>query len=157
MVKRIKSHLTEVDLDPSEYRWIPLTFDEMFGEVMSNVDILKPLLCDIMGLEDAKMTKPEKQHTIAEHKPKKYSLRLDIYTEINGIPVDVELQRQNSKYLGFRARVYTSAMDKHASPSKRKYNIPEVWSIWFNGFEVCEDHEPLLHCQMYTQNHVPIK
>lgn len=87
--------------------------DFMFGAVMRDPKLCKPLLELILGVKIRKIEYPELQKTIDERYGSK-AIRLDVYVEDEaGTVYDVEIQATEKKHLPKRTRYYQGVIDLH--------------------------------------------
>ena len=85
--------------------------DFMFGAVMRNPKLCKPLLEMILGVKIRKIEYPELQKAIDKRYGSK-SIRLDVYVEDEaGTVYDVEIQATRKKHLPKRVRYYQGIID----------------------------------------------
>ena len=85
--------------------------DFMFGAVMSNPKLCKPLLEMILRKKIARIEYPELQKTIDKQYGSK-GVRLDVYVEDNEQTVyNIEIQTTKKKYLSKRTRYYQGMID----------------------------------------------
>ena len=85
--------------------------DFMFGAVMRNPRLCKPLLELVLGVRIRKIEYPELQKTIHKRYGSK-SIRLDVYVEDDaGTVYDVEIQTTSKKHLPKRIRYYQGMID----------------------------------------------
>ena len=90
---------------------LKITDDFMFGAVMSNPKLCKPLLEMVLGVRIRKIEYPELQKTIDKRYGSK-SVRLDVYVEDDeGTVYNVEIQATNKKHLPKRTRYYQGIID----------------------------------------------
>ena len=87
--------------------------DFMFGAVMRDPRLCKPLLELVLDVKIRKIEYPELQKTIGERYGSK-SIRLDVYVEDEaGTVYDVEIQTEAKKGLPKRTRYYQGVIDLH--------------------------------------------
>ena len=87
--------------------------DFMFGAVMSDPRLCRPLLELVLGVKIRRIEYPEPQKTIRERRGSK-SIRLDVYVEDEaGTVYDVEIQTEQKKGLPKRMRYYQGLIDLH--------------------------------------------
>ena len=87
--------------------------DFMFGAVMRDPKLCKPLLELILNVKIRKIEYPELQKTIDERYGSK-AIRLDVYVEDEaGTVYDVEIQTTEKKHLPMRTRYYQGVIDLH--------------------------------------------
>ena len=92
---------------------LTITDDFMFGAVMRDPKLCKPLLEMILGVRIRRIEYPELQKTLNERYASK-SIRLDVYVEDEaGTVYDVEIQTTEKKHLPKRTRYYQGVMDLH--------------------------------------------
>ena len=85
----------------------------MFGAVMSNPKLCKPLLELILGVKIQKIEYPELQKVINERYGSK-GIRLDVYVEDEaGTVYNVEIQTTDKGHLPRRTRYYQGMIDLH--------------------------------------------
>ena len=85
--------------------------DFMFGAVMSNPKLCKPLLELILGVKILKIEYPELQKVINERYGSK-GIRLDVYVEDEaGTVYNVEIQTTDKGHLPRRTRYYQGMID----------------------------------------------
>ena len=90
---------------------LTITDDFMFGAVMRDPKLCKPLLERILGVKIRKIEYPELQKALNERYGSK-SIRLDVYVEDDaGTVYDVEIQTTQIKYLPKRTRYYQGVID----------------------------------------------
>ena len=87
--------------------------DFMFGAVMRDPKLCKPLLELILNVKIRKIEYPELQKTIDKRYGSK-AIRLDVYVEDEaGTVYDVEIQTTEKKHLPKRTRYYQGIIDLH--------------------------------------------
>ena len=87
--------------------------DFMFGAVMRDPKLCKPLLELVLGVKIRKIEYPELQKTIDARYGSK-AIRLDVYVEDEaGTVYDVEIQTNEKKHLPKRTRYYQGVIDLH--------------------------------------------
>lgn len=87
--------------------------DFMFGAVMRDPRLCKPLLELVLNVKIRKVEYPELQKTMVERYGSK-SIRLDVYVEDEaGTVYDVEIQTEAKKGLPKRTRYYQGVIDLH--------------------------------------------
>ena len=87
--------------------------DFMFGAVMRDPTLCKPLLELVLGVKIRKIEYPELQKTIDARYGSK-AIRLDVYVEDEaGTVYDVEIQTTEKKHLPKRTRYYQGVIDLH--------------------------------------------
>ena len=87
--------------------------DFMFGAVMRDPKLCKPLLELILNVKIRKIEYPELQKTIDKRYGSK-AIRLDVYVEDEaGTVYDVEIQATEKKHLPKRTRYYQGVIDLH--------------------------------------------
>ena len=87
--------------------------DFMFGAVMRDPRLCKPLLELVLNVKIRRIEYPELQKTIGERYGSK-SIRLDVYVEDEaGTVYDVEIQTEAKKGLPKRTRYYQGVIDLH--------------------------------------------
>ena len=85
--------------------------DFMFGAVMRDPKLCKPLLEMVLGVKIARIEYPELQKTVSERYDSK-SIRLDVYVQDDaGTVYDIEIQTTNKKHLPRRVRYYQGLID----------------------------------------------
>ena len=90
---------------------LTISDDFMFGAVMQNPNLCKPLLELILGVKIRKIEYPELQKVINKHYGSK-AIRLDVYVEDEaGTVYDVEIQTTAKKHLPKRTRYYQGIID----------------------------------------------
>ena len=90
---------------------LTISDDFMFGAVMQNPNLCKPLLELILGVKIRKIEYPELQKVINKHYGSK-AIRLDVYVEDEaGTVYDVEIQTTVKKHLPKRTRYYQGIID----------------------------------------------
>ena len=101
---------------------LTITDDFMFGAVMRDPKLCKPLLEMILGVKIRKIEYPELQKTLNERYGSK-SIRLDVYVEDEaGTVYDVEIQTTEKKHLPKRTRYYQGVMDLHILEKGEDYS-----------------------------------
>ena len=99
-----------------------ITDDFLFGEVMSDPEICKPLLEYILDIKIDNISYPEKQKVIDVMIDAK-SIRLDIFTNVNDDSVaDMEAQNKKESFLGKRVRYYHGMIDLNIINKGEKYS-----------------------------------
>lgn len=92
---------------------LTITDDFMFGAVMRDPKLLKPLLEMILGVKIQRIEYPELQKTLNERYTSK-SIRLDVYVADEvGTVYNVEIQTSDKKHLPRRTRYYQGMIDLH--------------------------------------------
>ncbi|MBQ6961632.1 MAG: Rpn family recombination-promoting nuclease/putative transposase [Clostridia bacterium] len=92
---------------------LTITDDFMFGAVMRDPKLLKPLLEMILGVKIRRIEYPELQKALNERYGSK-GIRLDVYVEDEKETVyNVEIQTSDKKHLPKRTRYYQGAIDLH--------------------------------------------
>ena len=92
---------------------LTITDDFMFGAVMRNPKLCKPLLELILGMKIRKIEYPELQKAVDARYGSK-AIRLDVYVEDEaGTVYDVEIQTTRKKHLPMRTRYYQGVIDLH--------------------------------------------
>ena len=92
---------------------LTLTDDFMFGAVMRDPKLLKPLLEMILRVKIRRIEYPELQKTLNERFGSK-SIRLDVYVaDEAGTVYNVEIQTTAKKHLPRRTRYYQGVIDLH--------------------------------------------
>jgi predicted transposase/invertase (TIGR01784 family) len=99
---------------------LTLSDDFIFGAVMSNPACCKPLIEMIMGIEVARIEYPDIQKSINVTYDSK-GIRLDIYTEGDGVLYDLEMQTAVNAYLSKRSRYYNDIIDVNYLKKGEKY------------------------------------
>ena len=90
---------------------LTITDDFMFGAVMRNPNLCKPLLELVLGVKIRKIEYPELQKVIDARYGSK-AVRLDVYVEDEaGTVYDVEIQTTRKKHLPKRMRYYQGIID----------------------------------------------
>lgn len=92
---------------------LTITDDFMFGAVMRDPKLLKPLLEMILGVKIRRIEYPELQKALNERYGSK-GIRLDVYVEDEEETVyNVEIQTSDKKHLPKRTRYYQGVIDLH--------------------------------------------
>lgn len=92
---------------------LTITDDFMFGAVMRDPRLLKPLLEMILGVKIRRIEYPELQKALNERYGSK-GIRLDVYVEDEKETVyNVEIQTSDKKHLPKRTRYYQGVIDLH--------------------------------------------
>ena len=92
---------------------LTITDDFMFGAVMRDPKLLKPLLEMILGVKIRRIEYPELQKALNERYGSK-GIRLDVYVEDEKETVyNVEIQTSDKKHLPKRTRYYQGVIDLH--------------------------------------------
>ena len=85
----------------------------MFGAVMQDPKLLKPLLEMVLRVKIQRIEYPELQKTLNERYASK-SIRLDVYVaDEAGTVYNVEIQTSDKKHLPRRTRYYQGVIDLH--------------------------------------------
>ncbi|MBR1736846.1 MAG: Rpn family recombination-promoting nuclease/putative transposase [Firmicutes bacterium] len=93
----------------------------MFGAVMSNPKLCKPLLEHILGIKIKRIEYPELQKVIDERYESK-GIRLDVYVEDDKNTVyNIEIQTTSNKNLPKRMRYYQGLIDLHTIDKGEDY------------------------------------
>ena len=101
---------------------LTITDDFMFGAVMRNPKLCKPLLEMILGVKIRRIAYPELQKVLDERYGSK-SIRLDVYVEDDNETVyDVEIQTTEKRNLPKRTRYYQGIIDLHILEKGEDYN-----------------------------------
>jgi predicted transposase/invertase (TIGR01784 family) len=109
---------------------LTLSDDFIFGAVMSNPACCKPLIEMIMGIKVAKIEYPDIQKSINMTYDAK-GIRLDIYTEGDGVLYDLEMQTTVNEYLPKRSRYYNDLIDVNYLKKGEKYKkLPQCIVIF---------------------------
>jgi predicted transposase/invertase (TIGR01784 family) len=109
---------------------LTLSDDFIFGAVMSNPLCCKPLIEMIMGIKVAKIEYPDIQKSINMKYDAK-GIRLDIYTEGDGVLYDLEMQTTVNEYLPKRGRYYNDMIDMNYLKKGEKYKkLPQCVVIF---------------------------
>ncbi|MBR3106406.1 MAG: Rpn family recombination-promoting nuclease/putative transposase [Clostridia bacterium] len=100
---------------------LTITDDFMFGAVMRDPKLLKPLLEMILGVKIQRIEYPELQKTLNERYTSK-SIRLDVYVADEvGTVYNVEIQTSDKKHLPRRTRYYQGMIDLHILEKDEDY------------------------------------
>ena len=92
---------------------LTITDDFMFGAVMRDPKLLKPLLEMILGVKIRRIEYPELQKVLNERYSSK-GIRLDVYVEDEKETIyNVEIQTSEKKHLPKRTRYYQGVIDLH--------------------------------------------
>lgn len=104
-----------------ELKDLTIVDDFMFGAVMSNPKLCKPLLEMILETKIRKIEYPELQKTIDKQYGSK-GVRLDVYVEDEENTVyNIEIQTSKKKYLPKRTRYYQGMIDLNIIDSGDEY------------------------------------
>jgi predicted transposase/invertase (TIGR01784 family) len=130
-----KNHACAVNQGPGAFQHknfdeLTLSDDFIFGAVMSNPDCCKPLIEMIMGIKVTRIEYPDIQKAIhVTHDSK--GIRLDIYTEGDGVLYDLEMQTAVNAYLPKRSRYYQNIIDMNYLKKGEKYKkLPQCIVIF---------------------------
>ena len=100
---------------------LTISDDFMFGAVMKDPKLCKPLLEYILGIKIKEIKYPQRQKVIDERYDSK-SVRLDVYVEDDENTVyNIEIQTTSNKNLPKRMRYYQGIIDMHTISKGSKY------------------------------------
>jgi predicted transposase/invertase (TIGR01784 family) len=133
---------------------LTLSDDFIFGAVMSNPACCKPLIEMIMGIKVAKIEYPDIQKSINMTYDAK-GIRLDIYTEGDGVLYDLEMQTTVNEYLPKRSRYYNDLIDVNYLKKGEKYKkLPQCYGAHSIKFSLRS--KAMCGCRIFDSVHIVI-
>ncbi|MCR5482270.1 MAG: Rpn family recombination-promoting nuclease/putative transposase [Clostridia bacterium] len=113
----------------------------LFCKVLSDKDVCKALLEEIMGFEIADLQYCDIEKTMEPDGESK-GIRIDVIVkDKEGNIYDIEMQNRNTGDISFRSRYYQSVMDiEHLDKGDGDYrNLPKTCIIFFTTFDMFGD------------------
>ena len=131
-----KLNHTDLAMQNTEDKFIPIYIDAMFSKVMKNEEACKQTLEAILGFKIEKIEYINQEQEIDAGVESK-SIRADVYAKEDGKVYDIEMQNYTKPDLVKRMRYYQSTIDTSELEKGVTYDkLPETFIIFICTFDM---------------------
>ena len=152
-----KLNHTDLAMQNTEDKFIPIYIDAMFSKVMKNEEACKQTLEAILGFEIEKIEYINQEQEIDAGVESK-SIRADVYAKEDGKVYDIEMQNYTKPDLVKRMRYYQSAIDTSELEKGVTYDkLPETFVIFICTFDMFDKGHAKYEFEVNCTNHKDVE
>ena len=152
-----KLNHTDLAMQNTEDKFIPIYIDAMFSKVMKNEEACKQTLEAILGFEIEKIEYINQEQEIDAGVESK-SIRADVYAKEDGKVYDIEMQNYTKPDLVKRMRYYQSAIDTSELEKGVTYDkLPETFIIFICTFDMFDKGHAKYEFEVSCINHKDVE